>query len=144
MHPQASALQADLLKDIKARMPNIPAGQLAVTYGILSDKLAANERARLTREIDKARTEREPHARKVGSAEFLERAPEKIIDSERLMPGEVVADLTGFLQALKKVGYRDGISPEVFGRGLKEMTPEAGARLGLETTLAVMKKAGVA
>jgi len=70
--------------------------------------------------------------------------PEKILDSERLMPGEGIADLTGFLQALKKLGYKDGVSPEVFGRGLKDMAPEAGARLGLKTTLAVMKKVGAA
>jgi sugar phosphate isomerase/epimerase len=59
------------------------------------------------------------------------------------MPGEGVADLTGFFQALRKIGYDGGVSPEVFGRGLKEMPPEEGARLGLETTTAVMKKAGV-
>jgi hypothetical protein len=35
------------------------------------------------------------------------------------------------------------VSPEVFGRGLKEMAPEEGARLGLETTASVMRKAGV-
>ncbi|MFN7922657.1 MAG: sugar phosphate isomerase/epimerase family protein [Bryobacteraceae bacterium] len=71
-------------------------------------------------------------------------APEKILDNERLMPGEGVIDLAGFLRALVKAGYRDGVSPEVFGRGLKDMPPEAGAKLGLDTTLAVMKKAGVA
>jgi len=69
--------------------------------------------------------------------------PEKIVDGERLMPGEGVEDLAGFFQALKKTGYEDGVSPEVFGRGLKDMPPEEGARLGLETTTAVMKKAGV-
>lgn len=71
-------------------------------------------------------------------------APEKILDNERLMPGEGVVNLTGFLQALKKIGYADGISPEVFGRGLKDMPPEEGAKLGLSTTLAAMRKAGVA
>jgi len=70
--------------------------------------------------------------------------PEQIRDNERLMPGEGVIDLVGFFQALKKMGYADNISPEVFGRGLKFMPPEEGARLGLESTRAVMKKAGVA
>jgi len=60
------------------------------------------------------------------------------------MPGEGIADLTGFLQALKKIGYQDGISPEVFGRGLKDMPPEEGAKLGLSSTLSVMRRAGVA
>ena len=53
-------------------------------------------------------------------------------------------DLVGFLRALKKIGYQDGISPEVFGRGLKDMPPEEGAKLGLSATMAVMRKAGVA
>jgi sugar phosphate isomerase/epimerase len=70
--------------------------------------------------------------------------PDRIVDSERLMPGEGIANLAGFFGTLKKIGYRDGVSPEVFGRGLKNMPPEEGARLGLETTLAVMKKAGAA
>ena len=70
--------------------------------------------------------------------------PEKILDNERLMPGEGVANLTGFLQALKKIGYQDGVSPEVFGRGLKDMPPEEGAKLGLSATLSVMRRAGVA
>ena len=70
--------------------------------------------------------------------------PEKIRDDERLMPGEGIIDLVSFFRALKEIGYDEGISPEVFGRGLKNMPPEQGARLGLETTRAVMRKAGVA
>lgn len=69
--------------------------------------------------------------------------PDKIVDGERLMPGEGVADLVGFFGALKKIGYGDAVSPEVFGRGLKDMPPEEGARLGLETTRRVMQRAGV-
>jgi sugar phosphate isomerase/epimerase len=70
--------------------------------------------------------------------------PEKIVDSERLMPGEGVIDLAAFFGALKRIGYADGVSPEVFGRGLKDMPPEEGARMGLESTRAVMRKAGLA
>jgi sugar phosphate isomerase/epimerase len=69
--------------------------------------------------------------------------PEKILDNERLMPGEGVIDFAGFFGALRKIGYSGGVSPEVFGRGLKDIPPEQGARLGLETTQAVMRKAGV-
>jgi sugar phosphate isomerase/epimerase len=68
--------------------------------------------------------------------------PERILDNERLMPGEGVIDLAAFFRTLKKIGYGDGVSPEVFGRGLKNMTPEEGARLGLETTSRVMRNAG--
>jgi sugar phosphate isomerase/epimerase len=69
--------------------------------------------------------------------------PEKILDSERLMPGEGIIDFNAFFGALRKVGYDAGVSPEIFGRGLKAMPPEEGARLGLETTRKVMQKAGV-
>jgi sugar phosphate isomerase/epimerase len=68
--------------------------------------------------------------------------PEQIRDNERLLPGEGVINLTGFLQALQKIGYRDAVSVEVFGR-LKNDTPEEAARKGLEASLAVFKKAGV-
>ena len=69
--------------------------------------------------------------------------PEDVRDNQRHMPGEGVIDLLGFLQALKKIGYEDGISPEPLGRVPADMSAEEGARLGLETTMAVMKKAGV-
>jgi sugar phosphate isomerase/epimerase len=71
-------------------------------------------------------------------------APEAVRDNMRLMPGEGSIDLVGFLQALKAIGYADGVSPEPLGRVPAEMTAEDAAKLGLETTLAVMKKAGVA
>lgn len=69
--------------------------------------------------------------------------PEEVRDNQRLMPGEGVIDLVGFFQALKKIGYEGGVSPEPLGRVPAEMSAEDGARLGLETTTAVMKKAGV-
>ena len=70
--------------------------------------------------------------------------PDQIRDNERLMPGEGVIDLNSFLMALHEIGYQDALSVEVFGRHLKDMTPEEAARLGLETSRAVMRKAGVA
>lgn len=69
--------------------------------------------------------------------------PEQVSDHERLMPGEGVIDLVAFLHALQTIGYQDALSVEVFGRGLKEMTPEAAARLGLESGRKVMEKAGI-
>jgi sugar phosphate isomerase/epimerase len=71
-------------------------------------------------------------------------APEKILDGDRLMPGEGVIDFNAFFGALKRIGYEDGVSPEVLGPRARNLTPEEGARVGLETTLRVMKKAGVA
>ena len=72
-----------------------------------------------------------------------ERPPAEVLDNQRLMPGEGIVNLVGFLQALKKIGYQDGISPEPLGRIPKDMAAEDAARLGLETTQAIMKKAGV-
>jgi sugar phosphate isomerase/epimerase len=69
--------------------------------------------------------------------------PEEVRDNQRHMPGEGIIDLVGFLQALKKIGYQDGISPEPLGRIPKDMPVEDSAKLGLDTTLAVMRKAGV-
>ncbi len=69
---------------------------------------------------------------------------EDVRDNMRLMPGEGIIDLVGFFQALKTAGYADGVSPEPLGRVPNEMTPEEGAKLALDTTLAVMRKAGVA
>lgn len=70
--------------------------------------------------------------------------PEQVKDNERLLPGEGVINLKGFLQALKQIGYQDALSVEVFGRGLKEMPPEQGARLGYDAAINTMRAAGVA
>lgn len=69
--------------------------------------------------------------------------PEDVRDNQRFMPGEGIIDLVGFLQALQKIGYAGGISPEPLGRVPQEMSPDDAARLALETTLAVMHKAGI-
>jgi len=68
---------------------------------------------------------------------------DKIRDNQRLLPGEGIIDLTGFLRALQKIGYEDSLSVEVFGRGLKEMPPRESAKLCLDSSVAVFKKAGV-
>jgi sugar phosphate isomerase/epimerase len=67
---------------------------------------------------------------------------EDVRDNQRLMPGEGVIDLAAFFRSLTKIGYTDAVSPEPIGRVPAEMSPEDGARLGLETTRAVMKRAG--
>ncbi len=69
--------------------------------------------------------------------------PEQVRDNERLLPGEGVIDWRGFLGALRQIGYDDGASPEVFGRGLKEKTPEEAARMALEGSLKVLREAGI-
>ena len=70
--------------------------------------------------------------------------PEQVQDDMRLLPGEGVIDLVGFFQALKSIGYQGGVAPETIGPRLPDtMAPEESARLGLESTLAVMQRAGV-
>ncbi len=69
--------------------------------------------------------------------------PEQIRDNERLLPGQGVINLVGFLHALQKIGYTDAVSVEVFGAGLNKMTPEKAAGLGYETSKAVFVKAGI-
>ncbi|HXE64813.1 MAG TPA: sugar phosphate isomerase/epimerase family protein [Bryobacteraceae bacterium] len=70
--------------------------------------------------------------------------PADVKDNQRLLPGEGVIDLVGFFRALKQIGYEDGISPEVLGRIPATMSAEEGAKLGLDASLAVMRKAGIA
>jgi sugar phosphate isomerase/epimerase len=69
--------------------------------------------------------------------------PEEVRDNQRLLPGEGVINLDGFLQALEKIGYEGPLSVEVFGRGLKEMPPAESAKLCLDYSRAALKKAGV-
>ena len=69
--------------------------------------------------------------------------PEEVRDNQRLLPGEGVIDLIAFFGALRKIGYSDAVSPEPLGRIPPGTPAEEGARMGLESTLAVMRKAGV-
>ncbi len=71
-------------------------------------------------------------------------APADVRDDMRVMPGEGTIDLVGFFQALHTIGYAGGVSPEPLGRIPASMSADEAARLALTTTIAVMKKAGVA
>ena len=69
---------------------------------------------------------------------------EEVADNMRWLPGEGVIDLVGFFQALKAIGYAGGASPETIGPRIPDtMPPEESARLALEATQSVMRKAGV-
>lgn len=63
-------------------------------------------------------------------------APDKPVaeqmDNQRLLPGEGVIDLKGFLGALKQLGYKDFLSVEVLGPRPKEFEPREAARRSLE------------
>jgi sugar phosphate isomerase/epimerase len=71
--------------------------------------------------------------------------PEEVQDNMRHFCGEAVNALVGFLQALKAIGFQGGIAPETIGPRVPDgMAPEESAKLALDATSAVMKKAGVA
>lgn len=108
--------------------------------GLLLDVWHWHHAGGTTADILKAGKDRIVHVHFNDSAKL---PPEEIRDNERLMPGEGVIDLLGALKALQTIGYDDALSVEVFGRHLKEMTPEAGARLGLESARAVLAKSGI-
>jgi len=69
--------------------------------------------------------------------------PEQVRDNERLLPGEGVIDLTGFLSALRQIRYEDGLSIEVFGRGLKQLPPAQSAKMCLEAGRKALQAAGI-
>jgi sugar phosphate isomerase/epimerase len=50
------------------------------------------------------------------------------IDMQRLLPGEGVIDLPGFLRALREVGYSGYMGVETFSDDLKALPPEEAAR----------------
>ena len=73
-----------------------------------------------------------------------EMPPEAVEDNMRLLPGEGIIDLVGFFTALQKIGYQGGIAPETIGPRIPDSMPaDESARLALEMTAGVMKKAGV-
>jgi sugar phosphate isomerase/epimerase len=73
-----------------------------------------------------------------------EMAAAEVQDNMRLLPGEGIIDLVGFFRALRQIGYQGGVAPETIGPRIPDtMAPEESARLALEMTAAVMKKAGV-
>lgn len=67
--------------------------------------------------------------------------PEDVRDNQRVFPGEGVIDLVTFFRSLAKIGYASVVSPEPIGRVPSDASAEEGARLGLETTRAVMRRA---
>lgn len=121
----------DMLEFAKECGPNV---------GLLLDAWHWHHAGATTQDIVNAGRERIVH---VHFDDAPNLPPEKIRDNERLLPGEGVINLTGFLRALQSIGYTDALSVEIFGRGLNKIPPEQAAKLGLESSLAVFRKAGV-
>lgn len=72
-------------------------------------------------------------------------APDRLLadqrDGEREVPGQGIIDLTSFLQALDKIGYRDYMAVEIFSDSLRQLPVEQCACEVREATAAVIKKA---
>ena len=116
------------------------AAECGPNVGLLLDAWHWHHAGATTEDIISAGKQRIVHVHISDSAKL---PPEQVKDNERLLPGEGVIDLAGFLRALAKIGYSDALSTEVFGR-TKDMPVEEAAAAGLKSTLEVMKKAGVA
>jgi sugar phosphate isomerase/epimerase len=121
----------DMLEFAKECGPNV---------GLLLDAWHWHHAGATTDDIIKAGRDRIVHVHFDDAANL---PPEQVRDDERLMPGDGVINLTGFLQALQKIGYSDALSIEIFGKNTRAMAPEEAARMGLEKARAVFEKAGI-
>jgi sugar phosphate isomerase/epimerase len=117
------------------------AGESGANVGVTLDAWHWHHSRGTTAHIVEAGASRIVH---VHVSDAREMAPEAVQDNMRLLPGEGIIDLAGFFRALGKIGYRGGVAPETIGPRIPDTMPsEESARLALEATLAVMKKAGV-
>lgn len=62
----------------------------------------------------------------------------EVQDFRRVLPGEGVIDLRGFVGALQKTGYQGPVSIEVFSDDLKSLPPEVAAARAAEATKRAM------
>ncbi len=67
----------------------------------------------------------------------------EVKDGERLLPGDGVLDLTGFLQAIKATGYAGPVSVEVFNAELRKLPAEEAGKKAAEATRKVARSAGL-
>jgi sugar phosphate isomerase/epimerase len=68
---------------------------------------------------------------------------DELEDLKRLLPGEGVIDLTGFLRALESIGYDGPVAVETFDEGLRKAGPEEAARRAGAALHNVMNRAGI-
>lgn len=108
--------------------------------GLLLDSWHWHHAGATAQDIVNAGKQRIVHVHLADAAQL---PPEQVKDNERLIPGEGVVNWKAFLGALKQIGYQDGMSPEIFGRGLAQKPPEEAAKMALEGALKVMRDAGI-
>ena len=69
--------------------------------------------------------------------------PAEVLDGDRLVPGEGVIDLAGWLRAVAATGYDGAIAPEVLGPRLQGLTTAQAAVACRDGILAALRSAGV-
>ena len=68
---------------------------------------------------------------------------EDLDDQDRLMPGEGIIDLAGWLQAIAATGFDGTIALEVLGPRLADLDPDACAQQGITSLRSVFAEAGL-
>jgi sugar phosphate isomerase/epimerase len=68
---------------------------------------------------------------------------EALLDADRLVPGEGVIPLAGWLQAIDATGFDGFVGLEVLGPRLAEASADEHARIGIEAIAKVAEQAGV-
>lgn len=116
------------------------AAECGPNVGILFDTWHWHHAGDTLADIEKAGQERIVHVH-VNDAPQL--PAEEIRDNERLFPGEGIIPLKDIFTTLRKIGYQDAVSPEVLGRGIKDMPLEEGVRMGYDSTAPLLRTAGV-
>lgn len=91
-----------------------------------------------TEDIERLRPEQVVHVH-INDAPNLPR--DEQMDHLRLLPGDGIIDLCGFLSALEKIGYDGPVAVEVFGAELDKLSPEDAAARAYEALTAVMQQA---
>ena len=117
------------------------ARECGANCGLMLDSWHWHHAGATAEDIVKAGREAIVHVHLADAADI---APEKVMDNERLLPGEGILNWKGFFGALKEIGYKDAVSPEVFGRGLKDLPVGEAAFLARDSTSKLMKSLGVA
>lgn len=70
-------------------------------------------------------------------------APDEYQDNQRLLAGEGIIPLDTFFKALEVIDYEGCVSPEPLGRFGADVNADQAAQMTLQTTAAVMRRAGV-
>ncbi len=115
--PHDFVYRMDQLLELEAEMgePNL---------GLLVDSFHWHTAGHTVAELEALRVEQVVH---VHLNDAPDRPRDEQIDFERLLPGEGIIDLAGFLGALRAIGYTDYLGVETFGKELTALPVEESA-----------------